>query len=137
MLTLNFAAVVSPVGVTRVLEVIFSCISLSLVASVGRNTDPFWTWCMFTWCLCFCITFLILVLEFTGLSSKLPISWEDFTTAFAMLAALMVGASAAAECILWLICAVLEGENVKYYHLIYKCNTASTVYHSDVTWVNT
>ncbi|XP_068435418.1 myeloid-associated differentiation marker homolog [Clinocottus analis] len=74
----------------RILEVVFVCISFSLVASVGHNTYSFWTWCMFTWCFCFCVTILILVLELTGLSAKLPISWDDFTTAFAMLATLMV-----------------------------------------------
>uniref|UniRef100_A0A8C2ZJ36 Zgc:77748 n=1 Tax=Cyclopterus lumpus TaxID=8103 RepID=A0A8C2ZJ36_CYCLU len=74
----------------RILEVIFTCISFSLVASVGHSTDSFWTWCMFTWCFCFCVTILILVLELTSLSAQLPISWDDFTTAFAMLATLMV-----------------------------------------------
>ncbi|XP_056263370.1 myeloid-associated differentiation marker homolog isoform X1 [Pseudoliparis swirei] len=74
----------------RILEVVFTCISFSLVASVGHSTNSFWTWCMFTWCFCFCVSILILVLELTSLSAQLPISWDDFTTAFAMLATLMV-----------------------------------------------
>ncbi|XP_068605767.1 myeloid-associated differentiation marker homolog [Brachionichthys hirsutus] len=90
MVTLNTGSLTAPVGIVRMLEVVFTCISFSLVASLSHSTFPFWTWCMFTWCLCFCVTILLLVLEFTSLSAKLPISWEDFTTAFAMLATLML-----------------------------------------------
>ncbi|XP_019958394.1 myeloid-associated differentiation marker homolog [Paralichthys olivaceus] len=90
MVTLDFRTLTVPVGIVRIFEVILTCISFSLVASVGHRTEPFWTWCMFTWCFCFCVTILILFLEFTTLSAKLPISWDDFTTAFAMLATLMV-----------------------------------------------
>ncbi|XP_045898748.1 myeloid-associated differentiation marker homolog [Micropterus dolomieu] len=90
MVTLDFRTLTVPVGIVRLLEVIFTCISFSLVASVGHSTNSFWTWCMFTWCFCFCVTFLIVFLEFTSLNTKLPISWDDFTTAFAMLGTLMV-----------------------------------------------
>ncbi|MEQ2300469.1 hypothetical protein AMECASPLE_025756 [Ameca splendens] len=90
MATLDFKALTAPVGILRILEVIFTCVTFSLVASVGHATDSFWTWCMFSWCFCFCVTILTLVLEFTSLSSKLPISWDDFTASFAMLATLMV-----------------------------------------------
>ncbi|KAM9779921.1 myeloid-associated differentiation marker homolog [Neosynchiropus ocellatus] len=76
--------------IVRILEVVFTCIAFSLVASLGHSTSSFWTWCMFTWCFCFAVTILILLLEITGLSSKIPISWDDFTAAFAMLATLMV-----------------------------------------------
>ncbi|KAK7940256.1 hypothetical protein WMY93_003582 [Mugilogobius chulae] len=90
MVTLNFSACTMPVGIVRILEVVFTCITFSLVASVGHYTDAFWTWCMFTWCFCFSLTVLILFFEFTSLNTKLPISWDDFTCAFAMLATLMV-----------------------------------------------
>ncbi|MEQ2168802.1 hypothetical protein GOODEAATRI_018517 [Goodea atripinnis] len=90
MATLDFKVLTAPVGILRILEVIFTCVTFSLVASVGHATDSFWTWCMFSWCFCFCVTIFTLVLEFTSLSSKLPISWDDFTTSFAMLATLMV-----------------------------------------------
>ncbi|KAM4716430.1 uncharacterized protein FYW61_016759 [Anableps anableps] len=90
MVTLDFKTLTVPVGILRILEVVFTCITFSVVASVGRGLDSFWIWCMFTWCFCFSVTLIILVLEFTSLSSKLPISWNDFTTAFAMLATLMV-----------------------------------------------
>ncbi|XP_047428050.1 myeloid-associated differentiation marker homolog [Mugil cephalus] len=93
MVTLNVGTLISPVGIVRILEVIFTCISFSLVASVGHSTDSFWTWCMFTWCFCFCVTLIIIILEFIELNPKNIISWDDFTTAFAMLATLMVLAS--------------------------------------------
>lgn len=91
MVTLDVKTLTTPVGIIRILEVFLTCLTFSLVASVGHSTHSFWVWCMFVWCLCFLVTFLILVLEFTSLSTKLPISWGDFTTAFAMLATLMVG----------------------------------------------
>lgn len=78
-----------PVYIVRGLEVVFTCITFSLVASVGHSTNSYWTWCMFTWCFCFTLTILILVLEISNLNLKLPISWGDFTCAFAMLASLM------------------------------------------------
>lgn len=90
MVSLDFKACTVPVGIVRVLEVIFTCITFSLVASVSSFTDAFWTWCMFTWCFCFTVTVLILFFEFTTFNIKLPISWEDFTCAFAMLATLMI-----------------------------------------------
>ncbi|KAF7221112.1 myeloid-associated differentiation marker homolog [Nothobranchius furzeri] len=90
MVTLDFTAVTKPVGIVRVLEVIFLCITFSLMASVGYSTDVFWTWCLFTWCFCFCVSFLIILLEVTSLNTKLPISWDDLTTSFSMLATLMV-----------------------------------------------
>uniref|UniRef100_A0A3Q2TBE3 Myeloid-associated differentiation marker homolog n=1 Tax=Fundulus heteroclitus TaxID=8078 RepID=A0A3Q2TBE3_FUNHE len=90
MVTLDFKTLTVPVGILRILEVIFTCITFSLVASAYYTTNSFWAWCMFTWCFCFCVTIFILVLELTSLNSKLPISWDDFTTSFAMLATLMV-----------------------------------------------
>lgn len=90
MVSLDLKACMVPVGVVRILEVIFTCITFSLVASVKNFNEPFWAWCMFTWCFCFAVTILILFFEFTTINTKLPISWEDFTCAFAMLATLMI-----------------------------------------------
>lgn len=78
-----------PVRIVRGLEVVFTCITFSLVASVFYSTNSYWTWCMFTWCFCFTLSILILVLEISTLNLKLPISWQDFTCAFAMLASMM------------------------------------------------
>ncbi|XP_044038557.1 myeloid-associated differentiation marker homolog [Siniperca chuatsi] len=68
---------------------ILTCMSFSLVATVGHIPSPYWVWCMFTWCFCCFFTFLILILEFTTVNTKLPFAWDDFTAAFAMLASLM------------------------------------------------
>ncbi|CAJ1076722.1 myeloid-associated differentiation marker homolog [Xyrichtys novacula] len=87
---MDLRTLTKPVGIVRMLEVVLTVITFSLVASVGHSTHSFWVWSMFVWVLCFVVTFLILIMELTGLSSKVPISWGDFTTAFAMLATLMV-----------------------------------------------
>ncbi|KAM3863854.1 myeloid-associated differentiation marker homolog [Diretmus argenteus] len=82
-------SLIQPVGVMRIVATILTCLSFSLVATVGYVSSSYWAWCMFTWCFCCFFTLLILILEFTTLSTKVPFSWDDFTTAFAMLATLM------------------------------------------------
>lgn len=82
-------SITQPVGVMRIVATVLALLSLGLVASVGHVKSTYWAWCMFTWVFCCFFTLLILILEFTRLSAKLPISWDDFTTAFAMLATLM------------------------------------------------
>ncbi|NXF26512.1 MYADM protein, partial [Rhodinocichla rosea] len=90
MATLNLRALTSWVGIARLLAVLLSCLSFSLVASTGHFEAPYGTWCMFTWCFCFTVTLLVLLLELLELYPLLPLSWDDFTSAFSMLAALMV-----------------------------------------------
>ncbi|KAG9263969.1 myeloid-associated differentiation marker homolog [Astyanax mexicanus] len=93
MVTLDTRSVTVPVGIVRILEVVLSCVCFSLVASVEHLNSSHWAWCMFTWCFCCFMTLFILILEFTSLNVKMPISWDDFTTAFAMLATLMMFAA--------------------------------------------
>ncbi|NWR23644.1 MYADM protein, partial [Emberiza fucata] len=88
--TLNLRALTSWVGIARLLAVLLSCLSFSLVASTGDFAGPYGTWCMFTWCFCFAVTLLVLLLELLELYPLLPLSWDDFTSAFSMLATLMV-----------------------------------------------
>lgn len=90
MAALNLRALTSWVGIARLLAVLLSCLSFSLVASTGRFDGPYGTWCMFTWCFCFAVTLLVLLLELLELYPLLPLSWDDFTSAFSMLATLMV-----------------------------------------------
>ncbi|NWR81484.1 MYADM protein, partial [Centropus unirufus] len=90
MATLNVRAVTSWVGIARLFALVLSCLAFSLVASTRDFWGPYGTWCMFTWCFCFAVTFLVLLLELLELYPKLPLSWDDFTSAFSMLAALMV-----------------------------------------------
>ncbi|KAH1182665.1 myeloid-associated differentiation marker-like protein 2 [Mauremys mutica] len=86
---LNTAAVASPVGVARLLQVAFGCTTFSLVAHQGGFSAAYGTFCMFVWCFCFAVTIFIITCEFTRLHSCLSISWGNFTAAFAMLATLM------------------------------------------------
>ncbi|XP_015256265.1 PREDICTED: myeloid-associated differentiation marker homolog [Cyprinodon variegatus] len=90
MVTLDFKTLTTPVGILRILEVIFTCVTFSVFASDGIWPFPYPVWCMFTWCFCFGVSIFILVLDFLSLSSKLPISWNDLTAFFVMLATLMV-----------------------------------------------
>ncbi|XP_038554647.1 myeloid-associated differentiation marker homolog [Micropterus salmoides] len=89
MIGVDLRSLTQPVGIMRTMAAILTCMSFSLVATVGKVSSPYWAWCMFTWCFCFFFTFLILILEFTTVNTKLPFVWEDFTAAFAMLASLM------------------------------------------------
>ncbi|XP_010182616.1 PREDICTED: myeloid-associated differentiation marker, partial [Mesitornis unicolor] len=90
VVAVNLRALTSWVGIARLFAVVLSCIAFSLVASTGDFTGSYGTWCMFTWCFCFAVTLLVLVLELLELYPMLPLSWDDFTSAFSMLAALMV-----------------------------------------------
>ncbi|XP_041262801.1 myeloid-associated differentiation marker [Onychostruthus taczanowskii] len=90
MATVNLRALTSWVGIARLLALVLSCLTFSLVASTRDFGDPYGTWCMFTWCFCFAVTLLVLLLELLELYPLLPLSWDDFTSAFSMLAALMV-----------------------------------------------
>lgn len=93
MVTLDFKTLTVPVGIVRILEVVFTILSFSLAASASHFVSSFWVWCMFSWCSCFLVTFVIIILEFTSVNIRIPMSWDDFTTAFSMLATLMVCAS--------------------------------------------
>ncbi|KAG8567577.1 hypothetical protein GDO81_013698 [Engystomops pustulosus] len=79
----------SPVGIVRILAAIFACVTFSLVAHsrawYGRIGDL----CMFSWCFCFVVTIIILIVEFAGVQSRMPVSWKNFPITFAMFAVLM------------------------------------------------
>ncbi|XP_072494063.1 myeloid-associated differentiation marker-like [Notamacropus eugenii] len=82
-------AVLSLVGLLRLLQVVLCCITFSLAASGPSLDSPYGVWCMFSWCLCFLLSLTILGLEFLGLDQQLPLSWDNFTSAAAMLATLL------------------------------------------------
>lgn len=92
MVHVDFRALILPVGIVRMSEFVLTCTCFALVASAGMENFGLshWSWCMFCWCFCCFMTLLIHILEFTNLNTKVPISWEDFTTAFAMLATMMM-----------------------------------------------
>ncbi|KAK7940257.1 hypothetical protein WMY93_003583 [Mugilogobius chulae] len=90
MAAVDLRALTQPVGILRICAAILTLISLSLVASVGHVNNSYWAWCIFTWCFCFIVTLFIIIMEFTTMHSKMPFGWEDFISAFAMLASLMI-----------------------------------------------
>ncbi|KAG8542613.1 hypothetical protein GDO81_026415 [Engystomops pustulosus] len=87
---MNFRNLVSPLLILRFFQIFLSCTAFSLVASVGMFHNSYGAWSMFTWILAFIMTTLIVVLELSGFYNAIPISWEDFTSAFSMLASLML-----------------------------------------------
>lgn len=89
MVDVDLRALTQPVGLMRIMAAILSCMCFSVAATAGYSSSSYWAWCMFTWCFCFFFTCLILILEFTTVSTKVPFAWDDFTAAFAMLACLM------------------------------------------------
>ncbi|XP_077172229.1 myeloid-associated differentiation marker homolog [Paroedura picta] len=89
VLELNPGSLISLLGIVRFFEVFFSCTAFSLVSVYHAYFGPSGVWCMFTWCFCFAVTLLIIAAGFVGVAESLPLSWQDFTSAFSMLAALM------------------------------------------------
>ncbi|CAI9539740.1 unnamed protein product, partial [Staurois parvus] len=79
----------SPVGIVRILAAIFACITFSLVVHRGGWSGRAGDLCMFSWCFCFVVTIIILVVEFVGIQSRMPVSWKNFPITFAMFAVLM------------------------------------------------
>ncbi|XP_069509793.1 myeloid-associated differentiation marker homolog [Ambystoma mexicanum] len=83
-------SVFAPLNIARFFQIFLSCTAFSLVASVGGYSGSYGDWCMFTWCFCFSASVLVVILEVSGLGPRLPLSWEDLTSAYAMLATLMI-----------------------------------------------
>ncbi|XP_043945202.1 myeloid-associated differentiation marker homolog [Protopterus annectens] len=90
VIEMNYRSMTAPVGIVRFFEIFLSCTAFSLAAYVRAYGGNYGAWCMFTWCFVFVVSVLILIMELTGVCKKLPISWDDFTSAFSMLAALMI-----------------------------------------------
>nr|XP_056722430.1 myeloid-associated differentiation marker-like [Euleptes europaea] len=88
-LELNPRSLISLLGIVRFFEIFFACTAFSLVSVYHSYDNSSGVWCMFTWCFCFAVTLLIILAEAIGFAQWLPLSWQDFTSAFSMLAALM------------------------------------------------
>ena len=78
-----------PLGLLRLLQLVSTCVAFSLVASVGAWTGPMGNWSMFTWCFCFSVTLIILIVELGGLQVRFPLSWRNFPITYACYAALL------------------------------------------------
>ncbi|XP_069493460.1 myeloid-associated differentiation marker [Ambystoma mexicanum] len=85
----NRHVLTSPVGILRLLEALFACVTFSLVVHKNAWYGHTGGWCMFSWCFCFSVTLLILMVEFAGLQNRMPVSWKNFPITFAMYAVLM------------------------------------------------
>uniref|UniRef100_A0A665UPD4 MARVEL domain-containing protein n=1 Tax=Echeneis naucrates TaxID=173247 RepID=A0A665UPD4_ECHNA len=87
----------SPLFVVRTWEVLSSCATFSLVASLdsselsknSNNVNSFRIFCMFIWCFFFTLTLLIHILSVIQFHSLIPISWKNLTMTVAVLGALM------------------------------------------------
>ncbi|XP_032086078.1 myeloid-associated differentiation marker-like [Thamnophis elegans] len=88
-LQFNSRSLISPLGIIRLLEIFFSCTAFSLAAVYFLNLN-YGAWSMFTWCFCFIISIFVVIVELISLDAALPLSWQDFTSAFSMLATLMI-----------------------------------------------
>lgn len=86
---LNKEAVLSPLGATRMCQLFLGCSIMALVSHGAGYSASYGTFCMFAWCFCFAVTLVVFALDVTRLHSCMPISWDNFTVAFAMLATLM------------------------------------------------
>ncbi|KAM3623868.1 uncharacterized protein V6R79_016468 [Siganus canaliculatus] len=81
----------SPLFLVRTWEVLSSCTTFSLVASLEHSGDfeTFRIFCMFIWCFFFVITLFIHILSIIQFHSLIPISWKNLTLTVAVLGALM------------------------------------------------
>ncbi|KAG7335166.1 hypothetical protein KOW79_001762 [Hemibagrus wyckioides] len=86
---LNREAVLSLLGMARTCQLILGCTTMALVTHSAGFSATYGTFCMFVWCFCFAMTLIIFVLDVVRLHGCVPISWDNFTVAFAMLATLM------------------------------------------------
>uniref|UniRef100_A0A3P9HYW8 Myeloid-associated differentiation marker homolog n=1 Tax=Oryzias latipes TaxID=8090 RepID=A0A3P9HYW8_ORYLA len=79
----------SPLFLMRTWEVIAGGVAFSLAAVEHNDSNVFRTFCMFTWCFFFTLTFLIHVLSIIQFHSLIPISWKNLTVTVAVYGALM------------------------------------------------
>ncbi|ETE63178.1 Myeloid-associated differentiation marker, partial [Ophiophagus hannah] len=89
-LRFNGRSLISPLGIVQLLEIFFSCTAFSLAAVYQSYDGNYGAWSMFTWCFCFIISVFVVAMELISLDAALPLSWQDFTSAFSMLATLMI-----------------------------------------------
>ncbi|XP_006897442.1 PREDICTED: myeloid-associated differentiation marker [Elephantulus edwardii] len=77
-----------PLTLLRLLQLLATCASFSLVASVGAYSGPMGYWAMFTWCFCFAVTLIIIAVELCEFEHLFPLSWTSFPITYACYAAL-------------------------------------------------
>ncbi|KAG5279543.1 hypothetical protein AALO_G00078900 [Alosa alosa] len=86
---LNKAAVLSGLGIARMCQLLLGCTTMALVSHSAGYSADYGIYCMFVWCFCFAVTLVVFMMDVTRLHGCVPISWDNFTVSFAMLATLM------------------------------------------------
>ncbi|XP_012972615.1 myeloid-associated differentiation marker-like [Mesocricetus auratus] len=71
-------ALIRTLGLLRLLQLLSTCVTFSLVAHGGIWLGSMGKWCMFSWCFCFSMTLMILIVELGGFQNRIPLSWLDF-----------------------------------------------------------
>ncbi|KAI4560025.1 hypothetical protein MJT46_012263 [Ovis ammon polii x Ovis aries] len=66
----------------RVGQLLSTCVSFSLGASLGIWKESLANWCMFIWCLCFAMSLITSIVELCGLQCRIPCSWDGFLHAY-------------------------------------------------------
>ncbi|KAL4694102.1 hypothetical protein H8959_013367 [Pygathrix nigripes] len=82
-------ALTQPLGLLRLMQLVSTCMAFSLVASAGAWRGHMGNWSMFTWCFCFAVTLIILLVELGGFQARFPFFWRNFTITIACYAALL------------------------------------------------
>ncbi|XP_051904306.1 myeloid-associated differentiation marker-like protein 2 [Hippocampus zosterae] len=86
---LNKEAVLSPLGAARMCQLLLGSSIVALVSHGAGYGATYGHFCMFAWCFCFAVTLVVFSLDITRLHVCVPLSWDNLTVAFAMLATLM------------------------------------------------
>ncbi|XP_043777236.1 myeloid-associated differentiation marker-like [Cervus elaphus] len=73
----------------RLLQLLSTCVALSLVASENAWNADLSNWSMFIWCFCFTVTLLSLIVELCKIQEKLSWSWDNFIIAYTCFSALV------------------------------------------------
>ncbi|KAG7486808.1 myeloid-associated differentiation marker-like [Solea senegalensis] len=83
----------SPLFLVRTCEVLCTCTTFSLVASLDpselQHLSTFRIFCMFTWCFFFTLSLLIHTLSIIHFHNLIPVSWKNLTVTVAVSGSLM------------------------------------------------
>ena len=72
----------------RLLQLLSTGVASSLVASMGTQRVGVDNWFMFSWCFCYVVTLLIIIVEYSNLRSHFSSHWYNFPINYACYAAL-------------------------------------------------
>ncbi|XP_040113049.1 myeloid-associated differentiation marker-like [Oryx dammah] len=73
----------------RLLQLLSTCVALSLVASESAWNADVSNWSMFIWCFCFAVTLLSLLVELCELHKSFSWSWDNFLITYTCFSALV------------------------------------------------